>query len=207
MTAAPPFDFEPMVRNGHAFVLDALNVVEAALLDYCDPVALDPETSARLAKLGVEGEALADLYIAPVCFDGARRFEFARRLGDDIATWRRSVVAVIIAARDEDDVAFDLVAWNLKTGAIATWRGEASLLGERNLLWRLGEEGLRVHPTVLDWLIAACDGLVILDADKARWRLIGEALIVTDPAFGRRLREAMRLPEPEIFVENKRKAA
>ena len=166
-----------------------------------------PETSARLVKLGVEGEALTDLYVAPVCFDGARRFEFGRRLGDDIATWRRSVVAVIIAARDEDDVAFDLVAWNLKTGATATWRGEASMLGEFNLLWRLGEEALRVHPTVLDWLIAECDGLVILDANKARWRLVGEALIVDDVAFGLRLREALRLPEPEIFVENKRNGA
>ena len=35
-------------------VLDSedLTAAEAALLDFCDPVALDPATSAKLAKLG-----------------------------------------------------------------------------------------------------------------------------------------------------------
>ena len=215
MTAAPTLDLDAMVRNGRGFVncdgglelLDAPNIAEAALLDCCDPVALDPPTSARLANLGVEGEALTDLHVASVCFDDDR-IEFTRNLdAADLAMWRRSVVAVIVPARDDEGVAYDLVALDLKAGALATWRGCASILGEFNLLWRLEEKGLRAHPTVLDWLRAERDGIVILNSADARWRLIGETLIVTDPAFGRRLREALRLPEPEICVENKGRAA
>ena len=192
MNAALPIDFD--------FELDdPLNVVESVLLECCDPVALDPATSTKLAKLGVEGEALADLHVAPVRLDGDR-FEFARNLDCDIATWGRVVVGVVVPVRDELNTAFDLIAWNLTTGAIATWRGEASILGEFNLLWRLGEEALRVFPTVLAWLIAGRDGLVIIDSSEARWRLIGEELVVDDAEFGASLEAALRLPEPKVFV-------
>ena len=203
MTAAPPFqdgcssvdcDGDPELRDY------APNAIRAALDDICDPVDRDPETAAKFAQLGVVGEALTDLYVAPVCFNGDRRFEFARHRAANLSMWRRTVNAVIIPARDELGVPCDLVAWNLKTGALGTWRGSTAILGEFNLLWRLGEKGLRVYPTVLAWLIAECDGLVILDADTARWRLAGEMLIVDDAAFGLRLREALRLQEPAIFV-------
>jgi hypothetical protein len=209
--AAPPFDLGAMIRDGRAFVncdgdpelWDALNVAEAALVNCCDPIALDPATSARLAKLGVAGEALTDLHVAPICFDGDR-FEFASNLdAAALSVWRRAIVAVIIPARDENSVAFDLVAWDLETGSVATWRGAASMLGEFNLLWRLGEPGMRVYQTVLDWLRAECDGLVILDAKRARWQLADEILIVADTAFGVVLEAAMRLPEPQILVERK----
>jgi hypothetical protein len=208
MNAAATFDLDAMIRNGRVFVdsdgdlelLDALNVVEAALVDRCDPVALEPSISAELARLGIEGEVLSDLFVATVRFD-RDGFEFIYNLDSaDLAMWRRAVVAVIVPVRDELNTAYDLVAWNLRTGATAIWLGAASILGEFNLLWRLGEEALRIRPTVLDWLRAECDGLVILNAAEARWRLIDEALIVADAAFGVRLRDALRLPEPKIFV-------
>lgn len=174
---------------------------EAALADLCDPVALDDAIATKLARLAVDGEALADLRIAPVCFDGDG-FSFARDLNDrDLNMWRCARVAVIVPVRDECGDVFDLVAWNPWTGAIATWRG-AAILGEFNLTWRLGEDALRVRPSLLDWLRNERDGIVILDATKAAWWLVDEDLVVDDEAFGRRLFEALTLPRPKIFVRS-----
>jgi hypothetical protein len=72
---------------------------------------------------------------------------------------------------------------------------------------RIEVDGVRVFPGPAEWLRAERRGVVILDAERARWRLAGERLIVDAATFGRRLRDALRLPEPRVFVENARMAA
>ena len=64
-----------------------------------------------------------------------------------------------------------------------------------------------MFPGPAEWLRAGRRGVVILDNERARWRLSEETLIVSDAAFGRRLRDALRMPEPRVYVEEKRRAA
>jgi len=68
---------------------------------------------------------------------------------------------------------------------------------------------LRVFADPWEWLRGERRGVVILDRGRARWRLTGERLAVDDVAFGRRVRDALRLPEPQIMVasKNARRAA
>jgi hypothetical protein len=182
---------------------------EAALLD-CLLVASHEPTYAKLFALGIHGPTITsgDLFVAlhcdSVCFLPGGRFEFARDMRDPSG----HVLAVIIPALDEWGQTIDLVAWRLDSGAVATWRGEAVMLGEEQInATRLEVDGLRAFPSPLEWLRAGRRGVVILDRERARWRLSDERLIVTDATFGRRLREALRLPEPRVFVEEKRRAA
>ena len=82
------------------------------------------------------------------------------------------------------------------------------MLGEDRLIEpRIEVDGLRLFASPLEWLRAERQGVVILDPERARWRLAGERLIVGDVDFGRRIRDALRLPEPQIFVETERRAA
>jgi hypothetical protein len=179
-----------------------LTAAEMELLA-CELVTLNPPTYAKLFSLGVHGPALTGqdafdaLHVAAVVFLPGSRFEFGHNLRDATG----SVVAIIVPARDERGFTRDLVAWDMDTGQVATWQHSA-MLGEHSLgEWRISDsDGLRVYPTMLEWLCADRDGLVIFHGSEARWRLIGERLIVDDAAFGLRLREALRLPEPEIFV-------
>jgi hypothetical protein len=183
--------------------------LNAALLD-CTPVVLHEPTYAKVFALGVYGAALTgrdffdSLFVEAVCFLPGGRFEFARDLRDASG----HVLAVIIPVRDDTGETIDLAAWGLDTGALATWRGVATVLGVDRLTGpRIEVDGLRVFPGPLEWLRAERQGVVILDPERARWRLTGERLIVGDAPFGRRLREALRLPEPRFFVETKRRAA
>lgn len=181
---------------------------EAALLE-CEFVVLHEPAYTKLFALGIRGRSLTGrdafdaLHVEAVCFLHGGRFEFARNLRDPTP----SSLAVIIPARDENDVTIDLAAWQYETDALATWRGAAAMLGEGDLAAPRLENGLRVYPNVADWLRAARDGLMILDAGRARWRLAEERLIVSDASFGRRLRDALSLPEPIIFVEKPKRAA
>ncbi len=119
-----------------------------------------------------------------------------------------SVEGVIIPIRDECGDMVDLAAWNVDTGMLALWRGAAAMLGGENIFApRLGAP-LLVHEATFDWLRAARTGIVILDPQRARWRLAEEQLVVDDVAFGRRLRDALRLPMPRVFVTmHERRAA
>jgi hypothetical protein len=121
-------------------------------------------------------------------------FDFAGREDEDA---RPALVAV---ARDEFGTVADLAAFDSR-GRIGAWLGRAALLGEQMLNFpRIESPALHVFETGLDWLRGDRRGVVILDAARARWRLSGERLAVADVAHGRRLRAALRLPEPQIFV-------
>jgi hypothetical protein len=182
---------------------------EAALLD-CLPVVLHGQTHAKLFGLGIHGPAVTGgglfnaLHVEAVCFLPSGRFEFARDMRDQTG----HALAVIVPCLDESGETVDLAAWQMDTGAVATWQGVAAMLGEDGIdAPRIEVDGLRVFPGPAEWLRAGRRGVVILDSESARWRLSGETLIVSDAAFGRRLREALRLPEPRVFVEEKRRAA
>ncbi len=186
-----------------------LSTAETGLLD-CIPVVLHESTYVKLFALGVHGAALTGrdyfdtLHCEAVCFLPGDRFEFARDMRDA----RGHVLAVIIPALAENGETVDLAAWRLDTGALATWLGVAVMLGEDRLTApRIEVDALRVFPGPLEWLRAERRGVVILDPERARWRLAGERLIVDDAPFGRRIREALRLPEPRVFVETRRRAA
>jgi hypothetical protein len=187
-----------------------LNESERALLD-CWPLVLHPLYSSLFA-LGIHGagvngfEAFDALHVADVSFRPGGRFD----LSSEVRSALGAVAGVIIPARDECGDLIDLAAWNVDDGELALWRGVASMLGED---WinapRLESEALAVFADVASWLRAGRRGVVIVDPQRARWRLTGERLAVDDVAFGRRVRDALRLPEPQIMVasKNTRRAA
>jgi hypothetical protein len=155
---------------------------------------------------GISADALAEPDLpafANVTFDDDRPlFDFADEAGDDVAA-----SALIFLARDDEGEPADLVAWSLQAKRLVAWYGAVAVLGEDYLAGPRLEEGLHVCADPLEWLHAERCGVVILDAGRARWRLAGEPLIVTATPFGRRLRGALRLPEPRIFVERRRALA
>jgi len=181
-----------------------LNECERALLDGW-PVVLHPLYS-RLFALGIRGDGVNGrgpfdaLHVADVLFRPGGRFDFSR----EVRELRGHVAAVIIPTRDECGDLVDLAAWNVDDGELALWRGVASMLGED---WmntpRIESETLAVFADVASWLRAGRRGVVIVNPQRARWRLTGERLAVDDPAFGRRVRDALRLPEPRILVASK----
>jgi len=186
-----------------------LNKCEAALAE-CMPAALHAPSWRRLRALGVDFEAAPwgyfdRLFVEPVVVDNAGRFEFARGCADQ----RMARLAAVFAARDMDGEPIDLAALDLDSGALATWRGRAALLGEDNLLQpRLGEP-LRVHRSATEWLAAGRDGIFIINWSIAADQLgaLRQALTVDDIAFGQLLRERLTRPAPAIFVEQRSEVA
>jgi hypothetical protein len=181
-----------------------LNECERALLDSW-PLVLHPLYS-RTFALGIQGDGVNGfgpfdaLHVAEVIFRPGARFDFASEIGSS----RGSVAAVVIPTRDECGDLVDLAAWNIDGGAFGTWRGVASMLGEDQLnAPRIGSGALAVFPDVASWLRAGRRGVVVIDPKRARWRLAETPLVVEDVALGRRIREALRLPEPKIMVASK----
>jgi hypothetical protein len=181
-----------------------LNEPERALLD-CWPLVLHPLYS-RLFGIGIHGDgvngrgAFDALHVADVIFRPGARFDFSSEVG----TARGSVAGIIIPLGDEAGDLVDLAAWNPDDGALSLWCGAASMLGEDQISApRLESEALAVFAEVASWLRAGRRGVVIMDPARARWCLSGERLVVDDPAFGRRLRDSLRLPEPQVFVASR----
>lgn len=196
-------------ENGYFAIADprligvGLTPSELALLD-CELVVSHLATYAALFARGVHGQALKGrdhfdlLHCEAVCFQPGGRFEFAR----DLLNASDHTLAIIIPAPDEWGVTIDLVAWRLDTGELATWRGAAAMLGEDQInAPRIEADGLRVFAEPAEWLRAERHGVVVLDAERARWRLARERLIASDKEFGLCVRDMLRLPEPQVFVD------
>jgi hypothetical protein len=127
-------------------------------------------------------------------------FDFAADLPVDLDD--EPISAMVFLALDEAGSPIDLVAWATKPYRIASWFGATPFLGAESLLApRLGQVGLKVFPDPLSWLKAERDGVVIVHPEDAKWRIVGERLIVSDGAFGRELREKLSLPQPRIAIE------
>jgi hypothetical protein len=171
-----------------------LSECEMALLD-STPVASDLPTHTGLSARGIR--ETAGLYVEPVVFLPNDRFEFARDARDASG----AIVAVVFLASDDLGNAFDLAAWEPKTGRLALWLGRVSMLGQDNLYgWRLGKP-LMVHETPLEWLQAGRDGVFVIDPQRASSLLrMVEPLGVKRPDFGRRLQAALTICAPRIVV-------
>jgi hypothetical protein len=184
-----------------------LSELERVLNEYCWPVVLNGPLYARIFAQGIHGAGLNgrgafdSLQVADVIFRPGGRFEFS----SEVRELRGHVAGVIIPIRDECGDLVDLAAWNPDDGALSLWRGMASMLGAENIFApRIESEALLVFADVAAWLRAGRRGVVVLDPQCARWCLSGERLVVDDPAFGRRLRDSLALPEPKIFVASSR---
>ncbi len=180
----------------------SLNRCESALVAYSWPAVLDPLWP-ELRERGirddhVSGRFLDALQIADVVFDGGR-FDFA----DEIGNRRETVPAVVFPIFDEFGETVDVGALCLKSRNFAVWLGAACMLGTEKLFEPdVGDDGVKVHASALAWLRARRRGVYIIDPLRARWILAeGEfPLVVDDVAFGRKIRDALCLPSPQVYV-------
>ncbi len=150
------------------------------------PVALDIDP----------GHPAAPVRAARIAFTGAY-FDFVGAEDEDARP------ALCVIARDEFGIVEDLVAFDAR-GRVGRWLGRAVLLGEQMRFFpRVESPALRVFADPWEWLRGERRGVVILDRGRARWRLAGDMLAVDEPALGRRVRDTLRLPEPQIMVASK----
>jgi hypothetical protein len=149
----------------------------------------------RLRANGVPVRAMWDpdpLFKARVRFEG-KTFEFDDADGE---------LCFVILARDQFG-AQDIIAWRSQDNYLARWHSRSVVLGEESLAAPRLETrpALPVHETVLQWLIAGRDGLVILDKRGAASLLAGRTLVVGDAAHGRALRADLTRAAPSILVK------
>jgi hypothetical protein len=150
------------------------------------PVALDIDP----------GRPAAPVRAARVAFTGSY-FDFVGAEDEDARP------ALCVIARDEFGTVDDLVAFDAR-GRVGRWLGRAVLLGEQMRFFpRVESPALRMFADPWEWLRGERRGVVVLDRGRARWRLAGDVLAVDEPAFGRRVRETLRLPDPQILVASK----
>jgi hypothetical protein len=108
---------------------------------------------------------------------------------------------MIFVVRDHIGDPIDLAAWNGGLGTPALWCSRGSMLGAENLFGFRICETLEIHPTPLEWLRAACRGVVIIDPQKSADLLRRAApLQASSVAHGRALRRMLEMPPPRIVV-------
>jgi hypothetical protein len=178
-----------------------LNACERALIEFSWPAVLHPMWP-EFRRVGIRddvasGRFLDALGVADVTFCEAGRFDFAAEIG----LRRGTATALVFPVFHESEEIIDVGAFRPEHNAFGLWRGAAAMLGEQNIFApRLESEGLRVHADALAWLRAGRTGVVVVDPARARWRLAEERIVVDNLAFGRRLRDSLRLPTPRVFL-------
>jgi hypothetical protein len=129
-------------------------------------------------------------------------FEFARY--DD----GRDCGAMTFVVNNHIGNPIDIAAWSPRGANFASWLGRGALLGAENLFKPRLAEGLAVHASPLEWLRAACRGVMVIDPERARSLLYrAQPLEVASVAHGRELRRAMEVKPPQIFVSSNWRAA
>jgi hypothetical protein len=104
---------------------------------------------------------------------------------------------------EEDE---DWIAWQPKTGQIASWASKAFALGQDAIFnpatYFVGSM-LRVHQSPLEWLKAERDGIVIVQPQYAHSYLRDACMSCGDQTFAKQLTEWIQPPPPkaEIFIE------
>ena len=121
--------------------------------------------------------------------------------------------ALTFRAEDRGDV-IDLIAWQPRRGALASWRGQAFCLGDVDDIFNpatyFAGDALRVHAMPLDWLLADRDGIVIVQPDLAPAYLQNcQRIRCSNAAHGRQVEKWLQphKPKVDILVEVKEKAA
>ena len=115
--------------------------------------------------------------------------------------------ALLFRAEDRGE-AIDLVAYQPRTGKLASWRGVAFCLGDQDqtfnpATWFMGG-ALRVHANPLTWLKSGRDGIVIL-RPALTYAMLRNAHRVSfaDAELAEQFETWMQPPKPmvEIFIE------
>lgn len=121
--------------------------------------------------------------------------------------------ALVFRAEDRGEV-IDLIAWQPRTGTLASWRGQAFCLGDMDDIFNpatyFAGDALRVHATPLDWLLADRDGIVIVQPDLAPACLANcQRIRCSSKAHARQVENWLkpRKPTVEILVEVEERAA
>jgi hypothetical protein len=156
-----------------------------------------------LLDQGVSEKALWPISGAIVRFDGAT-FDLTDEEGERTLTFR---------AEDRGEV-IDLIAWQPRTGALASWRGQAFCLGDLDDIFNpatyFAGDALRVHATPVDWLLADREGIVIVRPDLAPAYLSHcQRIRCSNAAYARHVKKWIqpRQSSVEILVEVKERAA
>ncbi|KQP11180.1 hypothetical protein ASF28_09045 [Methylobacterium sp. Leaf99] len=104
-----------------------------------------------------------------VLFGRGGRFEFARNLRDPGA---ERVVAYTLLARDAAGSPLDVVAWHPKTTRVATWLGQAGLLGAEYPCPATADDPLLIYPDPAAWMADGRRGVVVVDERLGRADLL-----------------------------------
>ena len=147
-----------------------------------------------LLHQGISDTALWPISGATVCFDLKHgTFDL------DPAGER----ALIFRAEDCDEV-IDLIAWQPRTGQLASWRGQAFCLGDVGDIFNpatyFAGDALRVHETTLQWLLAEREGIVILRPDLAYAYLKGRRVLCDDPRHAARIEQWCQPPRTSVEI-------
>ena len=161
---------------------------------------LNDRNAEALQLRGVDGQETSALRRDRVRFEHDGCFDFVRNVSEVAPDIEHAFMILAHNAFREVD---DIVAWQPNSGRTAPWLRRVSMLGAENLYApRLRHDGaLRVHTSILEWLRAGRDGIVILDAERARPYLIDLGpLLVGDVKQGSALRRQLSHTGPRILV-------
>jgi len=155
-----------------------------------------------LLRQGVSDDALWPISGATVCFDrGAFKLD---NTGERALTFRAENYGELI----------DLIAWQPRTGKLASWRGQAFCLGDLDSVFNpatyFAGDTLHVYETPLQWLLAERVGIVIVRPDLAHAYLANcQRLVCSDAGHARQVERWIQPPKPtvEIFVAVEERAA
>jgi hypothetical protein len=110
---------------------------------------------------------------------------------------------LIFRAEDCDEV-IDLIAWQPRTGQLASWRGQAFCLGDVDNAFNpatyFAGGALRVHESPLQWLLAEREGIVILRPDLGHAYLKGRRVLCDDPYHAARIERWCQPPRANVEI-------
>ena len=149
----------------------------------------------RLFKSGVPADAMAEpwpIKSGKVHFFNGGSFDFDRE----------GRAAIIFLAEDCGEV-IDLIAWQQKSGAVASWRGAAFCLGDTEHIFNpatyFADDALRIHRTPLDWLKANRDGICIVQPARAYAYLRDVSRVsCADEVYLQQVKRWTRAPAPTV---------
>jgi hypothetical protein len=149
----------------------------------------------RLFKSGVPADAMAEpwpIKSAQVRFFNGGSFDFDRE----------GRAAIIFLAEDRGEV-IDLIAWQQKSGAVASWRGAAFCLGDTEHIFNpatyFADDALRIHRTPLDWLKASREGICIVRSALAYSYLrMAPRVSCADEVYLQQVKRWVQAPKPTV---------
>jgi len=159
-----------------------------------------------LTSHGVSPSAIIEpwpIRSARVQFDGLHGFDFATE----------SEQALVFKAEDRREQ-IDFIAWERRTGNLASWYGNAFCLGDVDDIFNpatyFAGDALRLHETSLDWLRADRDGIVILCPELVPAYLANcQRVRCSNVSYARKVEKWLQphKPKVEILVEVEERGA